>query len=449
MDSDAIDASGLRSVYQPLDVLRLELQNEPAFTESDMPKDDHTLTRFLKARGYNASQAKQMILDCIHWRRTVEDVGIEELYRLIDPFDFPGREGVFGSWPMGFHKTDKLGRPIHIQSFGAISAKRLYQQITPQDHCRTVLVNIEALLAEVLPAASAAAGRPIRQALVIVDLKGFGLSQFWAFKSIARRFFDVSQNYFPETMGQLIIINAPTSFTAIWGMIKPWLAPRTLDKITILGANHANQHTALLLDLVSPENLPTALGGTCTCTCTCPCAYTATTSEAVTASTTCECDSSSSDGDADSTSSSAAAAAGCALSNAGPWMDGRAERRMRWLRGEIAAPGVPWPPHQQQQQQARQKHEKLENEAEKGHDHDAAVTREKAQDEDEEEGEEEEEEEEACHQASAAVAGTVSAATATPVAPSPSPAPYGRASVVGLPLPLPHPPPPAAVRLVV
>ena len=43
--------------------------------------------RFLKARGYNASQAKQMILECIQWRRTVEDVGIEELYRSIDPFD--------------------------------------------------------------------------------------------------------------------------------------------------------------------------------------------------------------------------------------------------------------------------------------------------------------------------------------------------------------------------
>ena len=93
----------------------------------------------------------------------------------------------------------QLGRPIHIQSFGAISSKRLYQQMTPQEHWRTVLVNIEALLAEVFPAASAAVGRPIRQALIIVDLKGFGLTQFWAFKSIARRFFHVSQNYFPET----------------------------------------------------------------------------------------------------------------------------------------------------------------------------------------------------------------------------------------------------------
>jgi hypothetical protein len=44
MDSDAVDASSLSSVSQPLDVLRLELQNEPAFAECSIPKDDHTLT---------------------------------------------------------------------------------------------------------------------------------------------------------------------------------------------------------------------------------------------------------------------------------------------------------------------------------------------------------------------------------------------------------------------
>lgn len=44
MDADAMDAANLCVVYQPLDVLRLELQKEPAFAESTMPKDDHTLT---------------------------------------------------------------------------------------------------------------------------------------------------------------------------------------------------------------------------------------------------------------------------------------------------------------------------------------------------------------------------------------------------------------------
>ena len=375
----------------------------------------------------------------------------------------------------------QLGRPVHIQSFGAISHKRFYRHITPQEHWCAVLVNIEALLAEILPAASLAAGRPIRQTLVIVDLKGFGLSQFWAFKSIARRFFDVSQNYFPETyvpsppllacesassfrasdltpscrycncrMGQLIIINAPTSFTAIWSMMKPWLAPRTLDKITILGTNNPEQHAARLLDLVPSENLPAALGGTCTCT------YGA--SVATSSSSSSSNSNSSNRGDDDSDSSSSGdsdgesggsgggggGGGGCVLSNAGPWMDGRAERRTRWLRGEIPSPGVPWPPPPPQNAQTQVP------ESARGAAAGASGAKE------EEQATREESEEDGASQTAAAPvsgarsagagAGASSASSSSASTPSPS---CGRASVVGLPLPLPHQPPPAAVPLVV
>jgi CRAL/TRIO domain len=177
-------------------------------------------------------------------------------------------------------------------------------------------------------------------------------------------------------MGKLIVINAPTSFTAIWAVTKPWLSPRTLDKISILGAN---QYHAVLLDLVPRENLPASLGGTCAC-----------------------------DG-------------GCALSNAGPWMDDRrAERRALWLSGELAAPGMPWPspsppspPQQEQEQESEAKDEQ-----------DLVVDIDKTQEKDLEE-------ELSCH-----------AVVPTPTTPSPS---WGR---VTLPLPLPHPSAAAAVRLV-
>ena len=220
-------------------------------------------------------------------------------------------------------------------------------------------------------------------------------------------------------MGQLIIVNAPTSFTAIWSMIKPWLAPRTLDKILILGANQPDQH-ATLLDLVAPENLPTALGGTCTCSCT---------DAADAAAADCKGDSDD-DSDIDSCSSGGSGGSGggggggCMLSNAGPWMDGRADRRARWLRGQIPGPGVQWPPLQEQE------------EREQGH----AV---------EETRDDEKTEEEAGHiDAPVASAGAGAGAVAAAAA-APSPASCSRTSVVGLPLPLTHPPPPAAVRLVV
>lgn len=41
---DALDASIISFEQQPLDTLRIELENEPAFMKSSMPKDDHTLT---------------------------------------------------------------------------------------------------------------------------------------------------------------------------------------------------------------------------------------------------------------------------------------------------------------------------------------------------------------------------------------------------------------------
>ena len=216
-------------------------------------------------------------------------------------------------------------------------------------------------------------------------------------------------------MGQLIIINAPTSFTAIWSVIKPWLAPRTLDKVSILGASQPDQH-ATLLELVSPENLPVALGGTCTCSCSST--YTTDSFNSTTAG-------SGSDSDVDSDSSNSCSGSsngggggggGCTLSNAGPWMDGRAERRARWLRGEIPKPGVPWPPLQKQE---------LEQEG-----HAVEETREEAE-------------------AGPIDAPVLSAGTGVAAAPpSTSSASCSRTSVVGLP-PLTHPPPPAPVRLVV
>lgn len=80
-------------------------------------------------------------------------------------------------------------------------------------------------------------------------------------------------------MGQLAIVNAPSSFTMIWAMIKPWISKETAAKVDILGSDYAK----VLLELIDEENLPSTLGGKCTC----------------------------------------AEYGGCHLSGAGPWMEGR------------------------------------------------------------------------------------------------------------------------------
>ncbi|KAI0354930.1 CRAL/TRIO domain-containing protein [Trametes cingulata] len=252
--------------------------------------DDETLLRFLRARGYNLKHAILMWKNCQHWRKTVEGVGIDELYRQIDPFDYPERDLVFDCWPLYFHKVDKKGRPLNFHHFGGINLNKLQKSMTLERFWQTVIVNCEALTREVLPAAAEAAGRPILGTFVVVDLSGFGISQFWQMKDFARMSFQVSQDYFPETMAQLAIVNAPRGFSTIWNVMKPWLAKETVAKVSIYGSDYRSA----LLELIDADALPTSLGGTCTC----------------------------------------ADRGGCMKSNAGPWMYERRQRREAWLRGE-------------------------------------------------------------------------------------------------------------------
>lgn len=61
--------------------------------------------------------------------------------------------------------------------------------------------------------------------------------------------------------GKFYVINAPWGFLTIWNVIKRWLDPVTVDKITILGSSYQ----PVLLAQIPEENLPAQFGGTCRC----------------------------------------------------------------------------------------------------------------------------------------------------------------------------------------
>lgn len=71
----------------------------------------------------------------------------------------------------------------------------------------------------------------------------------------------LDQDYYPEHLGNMIIVNAPTAFKAMWSLVKPCLDKRTQKKIEVHGGNFSHK----LLELVDRENLPTFLGGSCSC----------------------------------------------------------------------------------------------------------------------------------------------------------------------------------------
>ncbi|MCO5601271.1 hypothetical protein L7F22_055390 [Adiantum nelumboides] len=217
---------------------------------------DADLLRFLRARSYDAAKARTMYEAMLEWRRDIEADTI------IETFKFPERKATKESYAHFHHKTDKCGRPIYIERYGQLQIEDLLR-VTTLD--RLLLYHIkewEILINCKFPACSRVAGRPILQSLTILDLKGVTMKHLnKQVRHFIQKITRIDQDYYPEYLGKMLIINAPSSFKAMWQLIKPWLDKDTPKKIEVCGSNYS----AKLLELVDRENLPEFLGGTCQC----------------------------------------------------------------------------------------------------------------------------------------------------------------------------------------
>ncbi|KAG0375386.1 MAG: CRAL-TRIO domain-containing protein [Linnemannia gamsii] len=217
--------------------------------------DDHYVLRFLRARKFSIPNTHKMFVDCENWRKELQ------VDTLIDTFVFEEEEAVRNCYPRYYHNIDKAGRPIYIEHVGVIDIKTLFKVTDEERMTKQHVLSYEKLIRNRMPACSKLAGRHIEQCCTILDLKGVSLRQFANAFGFIKRTSAIAQNYYPEMMGKMYVINAPMMFTSVWGMIKPLLDEVTVSKIVILGSNYK----AALLQDIDAANLPQAIGGTCEC----------------------------------------------------------------------------------------------------------------------------------------------------------------------------------------
>lgn len=122
-------------------------------------------------------------------------------------------------------------------------------------------VEYERLADPRLPACSRKSGHLLETCCTIMDLKGVALTKFWSVYDNVSRVSALSQNYYPERLGRLYLINAPWGFSTVWSAIKAFIDPVTAKKIHILGSGYQSE----LLSQVPAENLPVEFGGKCAC----------------------------------------------------------------------------------------------------------------------------------------------------------------------------------------
>lgn len=153
------------------------------------------------------------------------------------------------------------GRPIYIESLGGIDLTEMYKITSAERMLQNLAVEYELVADPRLPACSRKAGKLLETCCTIMDLKGVSITRVPQVYSYVRQASVISQNYYPERLGKLYMINAPWGFSTVWSVVKGWLDPVTVSKINILGGSYKSE----LLKQIPPENLPVAYGGVCEC----------------------------------------------------------------------------------------------------------------------------------------------------------------------------------------
>ena len=223
------------------------------FSEFPELNTQWNILRFCRARNFNMAKVELMLRNMFNWRRMQNMRRIASMGR----DEFAGIEKIYVS---GVYNTDKMGRPILIERLGATDMEEILKDKYKELREDYFIQRIERQIFIQFPTASEKVGQRIDNIFMIMDLKGISVSTMFSsrFKNFLKYLTKFSQDYYPEMLGKMFIVNAPTMIKVIWNMVKFWLDKRTAEKIEI----HSNIPVKRLMEYVDMDRLPDFLGGT-------------------------------------------------------------------------------------------------------------------------------------------------------------------------------------------
>jgi CRAL/TRIO domain len=99
------------------------------------------------------------------------------------------------------------------------------------------------------------------EAVCVLDLANLSISQLGSRTlAIIKEQAFIDSLCFPETMAQMIIINAPSFFSASWSIIKGYIDARTAAKVSVF--SNRTKWEKKLLEICDVDQLPSDYGGT-------------------------------------------------------------------------------------------------------------------------------------------------------------------------------------------
>ncbi|KAL7932382.1 hypothetical protein V8C35DRAFT_281591 [Trichoderma chlorosporum] len=222
-----------------------------------MVKHDHPdalALRFLRARKWDVDKALVMLVSTMSWRHSDMKVDVDIMANGEEGAVANAREGKGEAKKVGedflaqlrmgksfLHGVDKQGRPI------CVVRVRLHRQ---GEQCEESLERYTVFLIET---ARMVLRPPVDTATIIFDMTGFSMANmdYTPVKFMIKCF---EANY-PESLGAVLVHNAPWIFQGIWKIIRGWLDPVVAAKVHFTNNKHDLQ------EFIEPSHILKELGG--------------------------------------------------------------------------------------------------------------------------------------------------------------------------------------------
>jgi hypothetical protein len=217
-----------------------------------------TLLRYLRASQFDLTKTVSRIHTNRTWRRihNVNDISSLNPQSILE-VPMIQVMNIFPHWHCGY---DKFGRPVLYKQYSLFDITRLKElvgmqrleryHIWEQEQCM-ILCEIQSHKRKLI----------VETCVAVLDLEGMKISQVTSdFIAMVKSMADVDSNQYPETLGAIYIINAPSAFPFVWRMVKNFLDPAVASKISIFSSNK-KEWQPVLIELIGVENMPANYGG--------------------------------------------------------------------------------------------------------------------------------------------------------------------------------------------
>lgn len=209
----------------------------------------------MRARKFDVAKVHEMFSIYMKWRTTEEVDKIED-------FDFTELLEVKEVYPHGYHNADKYGRPIYIEIISKCNIDEVLKRSNEERMMKHYIKEYERVLRYRFDCCGIKYGKIVEQSCTILCANGLGISILTGkVKRFMKLASDIGQNYYPEMLGSMYVINAGFFFSAIWAVAKAFIDEKTAKKVNVLGSDFIKE----LSKHIDLDSFPKILGGMCEC----------------------------------------------------------------------------------------------------------------------------------------------------------------------------------------